>query len=681
MPADEDKTSKAKPAGKKAPVAAAKKAAPKRAAAKKPKETSKGVQPPGELPYFSLLTEDDLFLFNEGSHFRLYEKLGCHLVEVDGVPGGYFAVWAPDAEYVSVVGDFNFYNPGEHPLSPKGASGIWEGFIPGIEQGQTYKFHIASRFDGYKVDKADPFAAFSEEPPKTASRVWEPVYKWRDAKWMKTRAAKNAHNAPVSIYEMHLGSWRRVPEEGNRSLTYREMAPLLVEHLQTMNFTHVEFLPVMEYPFGGSWGYQSVGYFGPTSRFGTPEDFKFLIDSLHRAGFGVILDWVPSHFATDEHGLGFFDGTHLFEHSDERKGFHPDWGSWIFNYGRNEVRSFLISSAISWLDRYHIDGIRVDAVASMLYLDYSRKDGEWIPNEYGGNENIEAITFLRRFNEEVYRQFPDVQTFAEESTAWPTVSRPTYIGGLGFGFKWDMGWMHDTLAYMQEDPFFRQYHHNELTFRGLYAFTESYTLPLSHDEVVHGKGSLAAKMPGDDWQKFANLRLLYANLFAQPGKKLLFMGGELAQWAEWNHDGSLSWDLLEWEPHRGILKLVGDLGRVYRDEPALHERDTDERGFEWVEANDWQASTLSWLRTGESTDDVVLVIFNFTPVARYNYRMGVPRGGLWEEILNTDAEVYGGSGLGNLGGVEAVEVGAHGRPYSVNLTLPPLGAVFLRSTG
>jgi 1,4-alpha-glucan branching enzyme len=407
----------------------------------------------------------------------------------------------------------------------------------------------------------------------------------------------------------------------------------------------------------------------------------FLIDSLHQAGIGVIVDWVPSHFATDEHGLGYFDGTHLYEHSDKRKGFHPDWRSWIFNHGRNEVRSFLISSAISWLDRYHIDGIRVDAVASMLYLDYSREDGEWIPNEYGGNENIEAITLLRRFNEEVYRQFPDVQTFAEESTAWPMVSRPTYIGGLGFGFKWDMGWMHDTLAYMQLDPLFRQYHHNDLTFRGLYAFTESYTLPLSHDEVVHGKGSLAAKMPGDDWQKFANLRLLYADMFAQPGKKLLFMGAELAQWAEWNHDGSLSWDLLNWEPHRGVLKLVGDLGRVYRDEPALHEWDTDDRGFEWVEANDWQASTLSWLRKGGSTKDIVLVIFNFTPVARYNYRMGAPREGHWEEILNTDAADYGGSGLGNLGGVEAHKTGAHGRPFSVNLTLPPLGAVFLKSSG
>ncbi len=517
-------------------------------------------------------------------------------------------------------------------------------------------------------------------PPKTASRVWDLAYEWGDADWMKVREVHNAHNAPISIYEMHLGSWRRVPEDGNRSLTYRETAPLLVEHLQKMSFTHVEFLPVMEYPFGGSWGYQSTGYFGPTSRFGTPQDFMFLVDSLHQAGIGVIVDWVPSHFATDEHGLGYFDGTHLYEHSDERKGFHPDWGSWIFNYGRNEVRSFLISSAISWLDRYHIDGIRVDAVASMLYLDYSREDGEWIPNEYGGNENIEAITLLRRFNEEVYRQFPDVQTFAEESTAWPSVSRPTYIGGLGFGFKWDMGWMHDTLAFMQLDPLFRQYHHNDLTFRGLYAFAESYTLPLSHDEVVHGKGSLAAKMPGDDWQKFANLRLLYADMFAQPGKKLLFMGGEIAQWAEWNHDGSLAWDLLEWEPHRGILKLVGDLGRVYRDEPALYEWDTDDRGFEWVEANDWQASTLSWLRRGGSTDDIILAIFNFTPVARYNYRMGVPREGHWEEILNTDAADYGGSGLGNLGGVDAHKTGAHGRPFSVNLTLPPLGAVFLRSS-
>ncbi len=636
--------------------------------------------PPEDLPYFSLLTEDDLFLFNEGSHYRLYEKLGCHLVEVDGIRGAYFAVWAPDAEYVSVVGDFNYYNPGEHPLSPRGSSGIWEGFISGIQSGETYKFHVGSRFNVYRVDKADPFAVYSEVPPRTASRVWDLGYEWGDAEWMQERGARNAHNAPMSIYEVHIGSWRRVPDEGNRSMTYREMAPLLVEHVRQMNFTHVEFLPVMEHPFGGSWGYQTTGYFGPTSRYGTPQDFMFLIDSLHQAGIGVILDWVPSHFATDEHGLGYFDGTHLFEHSDERKGFHPDWGSWIFNYGRDEVRSFLISSAVSWLDRYHVDGLRVDAVASMLYLDYSRNDGEWIPNDYGGNENIEAIWFLRRFNEEVYRQFPDVQTFAEESTAWPVVSRPTYIGGLGFGFKWDMGWMHDTLAYMQKDAVFRQYHHNDLTFRGLYAFTESYALPLSHDEVVHGKGALAAKMPGDDWQKFANLRLLYADMFAQPGKKLLFMGGEIAQWAEWNHDASLSWDLLDWEPHRGILRFVGDLAGVYRDEPALHEWDTDERGFEWLEANDWQSSILSWLRRGESTDDVILAIFNFTPVPRYNYRIGVPRGGFWREILNSDAVEYGGTGHGNLGGVETYELGSHGRPFSTNLTLPPLGAVFLKSS-
>ena len=624
----------------------------------------------------SLLTDSDLYLFNEGSHFDLAAKLGAHLLSVDGRVGTYFAVWAPDAERVAVVGDFNDWNKDAHPLASRGSSGIWEGFIPGVEQGAVYKYHVRSRINGYRVDKADPFGSRHETPPKTASVVWNLDYEWGDADWMAQRSGRNSLAAPMAIYEMHVGSWRR--GDGNRWLSYREMAPALVEHLTRTGFTHVEFLPVMEHPFYGSWGYQITGLFAPTSRYGAPQDLMFLIDTLHRAGIGVILDWVPSHFPTDEHGLAYFDGTHLYEHADPRQGYHPDWGSYIFNYGRKELSSFLISNALFWLDRYHADGLRVDAVASMLYLDYSRKEGEWIPNRFGGRENLEAINFLRRCNLEVYRAHPDTQTIAEESTAWPMVSRPTYVGGLGFGLKWDMGWMHDTLEYMRHDPIHRAYHHNEITFRQLYAFHENFVLPLSHDEVVHGKGSLLGKMPGDDWQRFANLRLLLAYMWAQPGKKLLFMGGEIAQWREWRHDESLDWHLLDYAPHQGISRLVGDLNRIYRDEPALHELDCDAAGFEWVDCNDAHASVLTFLRKPKD-GPAILVACNFTPIPRVGYAVGVPSGGWWRELLNSDGQEYGGSGMGNGGGAMAMDAPAHGRPLSLDLTLPPLAAVFLKA--
>ncbi|HEX2252441.1 MAG TPA: 1,4-alpha-glucan branching protein GlgB [Thermoanaerobaculia bacterium] len=629
----------------------------------------------------SLLTDDDVYLFNEGRHFRLYEKLGAHPRRLGGKSGYSFAVWAPDAERVSVLGDFNGWNREAHPLTVRGNSGIWEGFIPDVPKGAHYKFHIASRFGGYRVDKADPFAVHAETPPKTGSVLWDLDYTWHDAEWMAERRRRAALEAPVSIYEVHLGSWRRVPEEGNRPLTYRETAEPLADYCEAMGFTHVELLPVMEHPFYGSWGYQTTGYFAPTSRFGTPQDLMFLIDRLHRRGIGVILDWVPSHFPTDEHGLAYFDGTHLFEHGDPREGFHPDWGSFIFNYGRHEVRSFLISSALYWLDKFHVDGIRVDAVASMLYRDYSRKAGEWVPNVHGGRENLEAIEFLRQMNGAIYEHFPDVQTWAEESTAWPMVSRPTYVGGLGFGYKWDMGWMHDTLEYLANDPVHRRFHQGKLTFRSIYAFSENFTLPLSHDEVVHGKGSLAGKMPGDAWQKLANLRLLYGYMWAQPGKKMLFMGGELAQWSEWAHESSLDWHLLDDERHEGVRRWVADLNRTYRAEPALHELDCDPAGFQYVDAGDAENSVLSFLRLGRSTDDVVLAVFNFTPVPRPSYRVGVPRGGFWKEILNSDAREYGGTGQGNVGGVEAAPASLHGRSHSVPLTLPPLGVVLLKSAG
>jgi 1,4-alpha-glucan branching enzyme len=626
----------------------------------------------------SALSDQDLYLFNEGSHLRLYEKLGAHPAVVDGVAGTRFAVWAPNAASVSVIGDWNGWSREADPLRPRGSSGIWEGFVPGVGPGAVYKYHVRSRVRGYRVDKADPFAFHHEVSPRTASVVWELDYDWGDKDWMEARAARQSLSAPMTIYELHVGSWRRVAAEGFRSLSYRELALPLAEHVTALGFTHVELLPVMEHPFFGSWGYQTTGYFAPTSRYGTPQDLMYLIDVLHQHGVGVILDWVPSHFPTDEHGLGFFDGTHLYEHGDPRQGLHPDWNSFIFNYERHEVRSFLLSSAMYWLDVYHADGLRVDAVASMLYLDYSRKPGEWIPNAHGGRENLGAIQFLRRFNEEVYARVPGVQTFAEESTAWPMVSRPVWLGGLGFGFKWDMGWMHDTLAYMRRDPIHRSHHHGELTFRMVYAFTENFVLPLSHDEVVHGKGSLLGKMPGDEWQRFANLRALYGSMWAQPGKKLLFMGGELAQDAEWNHDAELAWHLLEHAPHRGIQRLVRDLNTLYRAEPALHELDCEPAGFAWIDCNDNEQSTLSWLRRARSGAGTVAVVCNFTPVPRFGFRLGVPAGGRWAEILNTDAELYGGSGLGNLGGVTAEPAPWHGQPCSLPITLPPLAVLWFR---
>ncbi len=623
----------------------------------------------------SLLTPFDLHLFNEGSHSHLYEKLGAHISK--DPEGTSFAVWAPNADWVSVIGDFNGWNRDANKLVPLEQSGIWEGFIPGVGHGALYKYHVHSRVTRTGADKADPFAVFAEQPPRQASVVWDLSYGWGDAEWLSTRQRANGRQAPWSVYEVHLGSWMRVPEEENRWLTYRELAPHLTDYAHRLGFTHVEFMPVMEHPFYGSWGYQVTGYFAPTSRYGTPQDFMFLVDHLHQHGIGVILDWVPSHFPSDEFGLQYFDGTHLYEHADPRLGVHPDWGSSIFNYGRNEVRGFLLSSALSWLNRYHADGLRVDAVASMLYLDYSRKPGQWLPNKFGGNENLEAIDFLRRFNIEVYKEHPDVQTIAEESTSWPLVSRPTYLGGLGFGMKWDMGWMHDTLSYMSKDPVHRRFDHHQLTFRALYAFTENYMLPLSHDEVVHGKGSLLSKMPGDDWQKFANLRLLLAYMYAVPGKKLLFMGAEFGQWSEWNHEASLDWHLLDEPMHDGLSRWTGDLNRVMREEKPLHELDFDPAGFAWIDITDAEQSVISFMRRS-SRDELIVAVFNFTPVPRHNYQIGVPSPGRWLELLNSDAPIYGGSGQGNLGGVDAAPIGKHGHLHSVTLTLPPLGALFLK---
>jgi 1,4-alpha-glucan branching enzyme len=625
----------------------------------------------------SLLSDQDLYLFNEGTHLRLWEKLGAH--PVDG--GTYFAVWAPNAERVSVIGEFNDWDPERHPLRSRDRSGVWEGVVPGVSRGARYKYRVTSRYGGYRVDKADPLGLYHESPPQTASRVWSLEYAWGDGTWMADRGARDAHQTPMSVYEMHLGSWRRSPDTPNLPLGYRDLALPLAEYARDTGFTHVELLPLMEHPFYGSWGYQITGYFAPTARYGTPQDLMFLVDTLHQHGVGVILDWVPSHFPTDAHGLGFFDGTHLFEHGDPRQGFHPDWQSFIFNYGRNEVRSFLLSNALFWLEHYHADGLRVDAVASMLYLDYSRREGEWIPNRFGGRENLDAVDFLRRFNERVYEHRPGVQTTAEESTSWPAVSRPTYLGGLGFGFKWDMGWMHDTLDYMGREPVHRKFHHTALTFRGLYASSENFVLPLSHDEVVHGKGSLIGKMSGDRWQRFANLRLLLGYMWTLSGKKLLFMGGELAQWREWNHDTSLDWHLLEQPEHAGVQRWVRDLNAAYRAAPALHELDCQPEGFAWIDCSDAVQSTLVYLRRGRAAGEMAVVVCNFTPIPRHGFRVGVPAAGWWHELLNSDAQPYGGSGQGNFGGVPSAPVAWHGHPQSLVVTLPPLAIVVLEAPG
>jgi 1,4-alpha-glucan branching enzyme len=623
----------------------------------------------------SVLSEFDRYLLAEGTFHRAYQKLGAHVTERNGQRGVQFAVWAPNAKKVSVVGDFNNWNTSANPMEPS-SSGVWETFTPHIGQAEVYKYHVESQYHGYRTDRADPYGFAAELRPHTASRVWDlDSYSWQDGSWMAGRAKYNALDAPISIYEVHLGSWRRVPEEDNRWLSYREMAPLLADYVHNAGFTHVELLPVMEHPFDGSWGYETTGYFAATSRFGTPTDFMYFVDYLHQHGIGVILDWVPAHFPKDEAGLGYFDGTHLYEHADPRKGEHPDWNTFVFNYGRNEVRSFLISNALFWIDKYHVDGLRVDAVAAMLYLDYGRREGEWIPNRYGGRENIEAIEFLRALNEEVYSAFPDVMIIAEESTAWPQVSRPVYLGGLGFGLKWNMGWMHDMLGYMSEDPIYRSYHHNQITFSLLYAFSENFVLPFSHDEVVYGKGSLLRKMPGDDWQRFANLRLLYGYMFGHPGKKLLFMGCEFGQWSEWNHDASLEWHLLGRPLHSALQRWVRDLNTLYRGQRALHELDFDAGGFAWVDCSDVQRSVISFLRRGRNPADELLFVCNFTPAVRENYRVGVPQQGFWKELLNSDAPLYGGSGQGNFGGREAVPLPIHGHPFSLNMTLPPLGVL------
>jgi 1,4-alpha-glucan branching enzyme len=617
------------------------------------------------------ISDDDVYLFNEGTHRRLGEKLGAHPLPGGGVA---FAVWAPNAVQVAVMGDFNYWSPEADPLEVRGSSGIWEGTVAQAAPGHVYKFAITTQA-GTVLEKADPFARCTENPPRTGSVVWDLAYEWGDAAWMQSRGDRIRLDAPLSVYEVHLGSWRRDPSDPERLLSYTEVAEPLIRHVLDTGFTHVEFLPLMEHPFYGSWGYQTTGFFAPTRRYGTPQELMFLIDQLHQAGIGVLMDWVPSHFPEDAFALAMFDGTHLYEHADPRRGFHPDWKSLIFNYGRHEVRSFLASSAEHWLSMYHVDGLRVDAVASMLYLDYSRRPGEWIPNIHGGRENLEALEFLRRLNTGIYADHPDVQVIAEESTAFPGVSRPVDAGGVGFGLKWDMGWMHDTLLYMGRDAIHRRHHHGELTFRGVYAFSENFMLPLSHDEVVHGKGSLLTKMSGDDWQRFANLRLLYGYQFGSPGKKLLFMGDELAQIREWAHDGSLDWHLLEDPAHGGIQRWVGDLNRLYRSQAALHERDTEPDGFAWGQPNEAETSLLSFLRMSASGAPL-LVICNFTPVPRPNVLVGVPHGGFWSELLNSDALIYGGSGWGNLGGVEAQPVPVHGMPWTLTVTVPPLGCVF-----
>jgi 1,4-alpha-glucan branching enzyme len=624
------------------------------------------------------INQSDYYLFLEGTHATLAHILGAHFASESG--GTQFAVWAPNAASVSVIGTFNNWDRHANYLSRKEA-GIWQGFVHGAFPGAKYKYHIEANNGTFSADKADPLGCFQDTPPRNASIIWDLTYQWGDAAWMSNRRGANSLDAPISIYEVHLGSWRRVADQNNRSLTYHELAAQLIPYVKETGFTHVEFLPVMEHPFFGSWGYEITGFFAPSSRYGTPQDFMRLIDEFHQNGIGVILDWVPSHFPNDEYGLAFFDGAHEYEPADPRRAVHPDWNSFIFDYDKNEVRSFLLSGAMFWLDQYHVDGLRVDAVASMLYLDYSRPEGQWVPNRYGGRENLGAISFLRRVNESVYRAYSDVQTIAEESTAWPMVSKPTYVGGLVFGLKWDMGWMHDTLLYMSQDPLFRKYHHHELTFRMMYAFNENFVLPLSHDEVVYGKRSLVGKMPGDDWQKFANVRLLFAYMYSIPGKKLLFMGSEFGQWNEWNHDASLDWNLLQYDRHSSLRLLVGDLNHLYRSQPALHTCEYTPASFEWLDVNDTEENVISFLRKGQTPSELIAVAGNFSPIPRDSYRIGMPQKGFWKEILNTDAKVYGGTGRGNFGGVETVPIPLHGRSYSLTINLPPLAAVFFRFEG
>ena len=629
--------------------------------------------------FLPVLSDFDLYLIGEGTHYRQYEKLGAHEMRVGEVEGVLFSVWAPNALRVSVIGDFNSWDGRRHMMRVRGSTGIWELFIPGLAQGTVYKFEVKSRHKGYLAQKADPYAFFSELRPKSASVVWDlDRYAWSDGDWMSSRASKSWFQAPMSIYEVHLGSWRRVPEENGRWLTYRELAETLVPYVKEMGYTHVQFMPVSEHPLDESWGYQTTGYFSVTSRYGTPDDFMYLVDRLHQEGIGILVDWVPAHFPKDAHGLAFFDGTALYEHENPLKGEHRDWGTLIFNYGRNEVAGFLIANALFWLDKYHIDGLRVDAVASMLYLDYSRNPGEWIPNQFGGNENLEAVAFIKRFNEVAHGQYPGILTIAEESTAWPAVSHPTYLGGLGFSMKWNMGWMNDILRYFSSDPVFRKYHQNSLTFALLYAFTENFILVLSHDEVVYGKRSLLDKMPGDVWQKFANLRLLYAYMYAQPGKKLVFMGGEFGQWWEWNSNTSLDWHLLNDEPHRRLQTFVKDLNSIYEQEPSFYELDFTHEGFEWIDFSDYERSIVSFIRWSREKREFLVFVFNFTPLPRRGYRVGVPKWGFYREVLNSDSEIYGGSNVGNAGGQHTEAVSWHGRPYSLVLELPPLAGLVLK---
>ncbi|KWT90162.1 1,4-alpha-glucan branching protein GlgB [Candidatus Magnetominusculus xianensis] len=629
--------------------------------------------------FLPVLTDFDLHLMDEGTHYKKYEKLGAHVMTINGIDGVFFAVWAPNAIRVSVVGDFNNWDGRANPMRIRGMHGIWELFVPGMQEGDVYKFEVKGRYQGYIGTKSDPYGFYAEVRPKSASIVYNiNKYTWNDDEWIAKRREKNWLESPISTYEVHLSSWMRMPEEEGRWLTYRELSEKLIPYVKEHNFTHIQLLPITEHPLDASWGYQPVGYFAPTSRFGTPDDFMYFIDKCHEQEIGVIMDWVPAHFPRDSHGLSYFDGTALYEHADPRKGEHRDWGTLIFNYGRNEVQNFLLANALFWIDKYHLDGLRVDAVASMLYLDYSRKPGDWIPNQYGGNENLEAVAFLKRFNEVVHGYHPGVMTIAEESTAWPMVSRPTYIGGLGFSLKWNMGWMHDILLYFQKDPVHRRFHHNNLTFALLYAFTENFVNVFSHDEVVYLKRSMLDKMPGDMWQKFANLRLLFTYMYAQPGKKLMFMGSEFGQWREWNFDASLDWHLLDYEPHQKLLRYVKDLNALYRDEKSLHEIDFNHHGFEWVDFTDYQNSLISFIRKGKDPDDIMVCVFNFTPVPRQNYRIGVPVEGFYKEMLNSDAETYWGSNVGNWGGFHADHIWWQGRPYSLSLQLPPLGAVLLK---